>query len=128
MTGKDKTIFDELRERGNEFFTKMSGELMSNPNFTRAMQAAWWTKEKFDQGVAQALRSMRIPTREEFERALRRIEQLETEVDRLNLAQRAARTSARSARGAGASAPGARSPSTAARRTRRGGGTGPVEG
>jgi hypothetical protein len=101
---KDKTIFDELKERGNEFFTKMSGELMSNPNFTRAMQAAWWTKEKFDQGVAQALRGMRIPTREEFERALRRIEQLETAVDRLELAQRAAGPSARAARGTSSTA------------------------
>jgi hypothetical protein len=122
---KDKTIFDELKERGNEFFTRMSGELMSNPNFTRALQAAWWTKEKFDQGVAQALRSMRIPTREEFERALRRIEQLETAVDRLELAQRAAGASPRPGRGASA----ARRTSSAARRPRRrpsgGGGTGP---
>ena len=128
MSTRDKTIFDELRERGTEFFTRMSAELTANPNFTRAMQAAWWTKEKFDQGVAQALRSMRIPTREEFERALRRIEQLETEVDRLNLAQRAAsRTPSRSARASGSSAAG-RSTSGAARRPRRGGGGTGTEG
>ena len=121
MTSKDRTIFDELKERGNEFFTRMSGELMSNPNFTRAMQAAWWTKDKFDQGVAQALRSMRIPTREEFERALRRIEELESAVDRLELAQRAGRPSPRAAR------PAAKPSAAASRRPRRprgGGGSG----
>ena len=129
MSTREKTIFDELRARGNEFFTRMSSELMSNPNFTRAMQAAWWTKEKADQAVAQALRSMRIPTREEFERALWRIEQLETEVDRLSLAQRGAGGApARAKRGA---APAAGRGRTGAARARRpssaSGGSGPAE-
>jgi hypothetical protein len=130
MTSKDKTIFDELKERGNEFVARMSGELMSNPNFTRAMQAAWWTKEKLDQAVAQALRSMRIPTREEFERALRRIEELETAVDRLELAQRAAARPAAGRRPPATGAAAARAAATATRRPRRrrtGGGAGPAE-
>jgi polyhydroxyalkanoate synthesis regulator phasin len=131
MTMKDRTIFDELKARGEQFFTKMSGELMSNPNFTRAMQAAWWTKEKVDQAVAQALKSMRLPTREEFDRARRRIEALETEVDRLKLTARGA---ARPAAGASRSGAGttARATSAAARRPRsprkgRGGAGGPAE-
>jgi hypothetical protein len=136
MTMKDRTIFDELKARGEEFFTKMSAELMSNPNFTRAMQAAWWGKEKLDQAVAQAMRTMRIPTREEFDRALRRIQALEDEVDRLKLAQRgAARAAAGASRPSGARArasagtsvrgtPSARRP----RGSRSGGGTsGPAE-
>ena len=136
MTMKDRTIFDELKAKGEEFFTKMSGELMSNPNFTRAMQAAWWGKEKLDQAVTQALRSMRIPTRDEFDRALRRIQALEDEVDRLNLAQRgAARAAAgasrppgaRSRASAGASARG-KAPARRPRSSRSGGGTsGPAE-
>jgi hypothetical protein len=128
MSTRDKTIFDELRARGNEFFNRMSSELMSNPNFTRAMQAAWWTKEKADQAVAQALRSMRIPTREEFERALRRIEQLETEVDRLSLAQRATAASPRGAKRS--TSPAARAKTRTARARRpaaAGGSSGPAE-
>lgn len=128
MTMKDRTIFDELKAKGEEFFTRMSGELMSNPSFTRAMQAAWWTKEKLDQAVAQALKGMRIPTREEFDRALRRIEALETEADRLKLAARgAARPAARPSRSGAAAT--ARATSAPARRPRssRSGGGGPAE-
>jgi hypothetical protein len=120
-TTKDRTVFDELKARGEEFFTRMSGELMSNPNFTRAMQAAWWTKEKFDQGVAQALKGMRIPSRDEFKRVVRRVEDLEAELERVKAAQKSAARPA--ARAAARSAP--------ARRARKprasGGGTGPAE-
>jgi len=131
MTMKDRTIFDELKARGEEFFTRMSGELMSNPNFTRAMQAAWWTKEKLDQAVAEALKGMRIPTRDEFDRVRRRIEALETEVDRLKLAARGA--SGRAAQGSrSGAATAARATSAAARRPRSsgkggGGAGGPAE-
>lgn len=136
MTMKDRTIFDELKAKGEEFFTKMSNELMSNPNFTRAMQAAWWGKEKLDQAVAQALRSMRIPTREEFDRALRRLQDLEDQVDRLELAQRGAsraaggapRASATRARAAAGTAARGTAPARRPRRPRSGGGTsGPAE-
>jgi hypothetical protein len=125
MTMKDRTIFDELKARGEEFFTRMSGELMSNPNFTRAMQAAWWGKEKLDQAVAQALKGMRIPTRDEFDRVARRVEQLAEEVDRLKAAGRASRR--RAAAPAGTAARGT-APARRPRRPRSGGGTsGPAE-
>jgi hypothetical protein len=121
MTTKDRTLFNELKAKGEEFFTRMSGELMSNPNFTRAMQAAWWTKEKLDQAVAQALKGMRIPTREEFQRVQRRVEALEAEVERLKAAPRGpARPAARAPRAGAATA---RRP----RSSRSGGGSGPAE-
>jgi hypothetical protein len=136
MTMKDRTIFDELKARGEEFFGKMSAELMSNPNFTRAMQAAWWGKEKLDQAVTQALHSMRLPTREEFDRALRRLQELEDEVARLEVTQRGASRAAagtsrasatRSRAPAGTSARGT-APARRPRRPRSGGGTsGPAE-
>jgi hypothetical protein len=127
MNTKDKTIFDELRMRGEEFFARMSGELMSNPNFTRAMQAAWWGKEKLDQAVAQALRGMRIPTREEFQKVVRRLEALETEVDRLKLARRGGGRPAGRGTGA-AAASAARTPASRRPRTSRsGGGSTPAE-
>jgi hypothetical protein len=127
MNTKDKTIFDELRSRGEEFFTRMSGELMSNPNFTRAMQAAWWGKDKLDQAVAQALRGMRIPTRDEFQKVARRLEELETEVDRLKLAQRGPAKSTRRGSGAAAASAARTAASRRPRTSRTGGGSTPAE-
>jgi hypothetical protein len=73
-------MFDFLRARGEEFFTRVSNELMSNPRFIKAMQTALRGKEWVDQAVAQALKTMNVPTRTEFKRALARIETLEREL------------------------------------------------
>jgi polyhydroxyalkanoate synthesis regulator phasin len=76
----ERGVFDFLRARGEEFLTQVSNELMSNPRFIRAMQAAVRGKEWIDQAVAQALRTMNVPTRSEFKRALARIDVLEREL------------------------------------------------
>jgi polyhydroxyalkanoate synthesis regulator phasin len=76
----ERGVFDFLRARGEEFLTQVSNELMSNPRFIRAMQAAVRGKEWIDQAVAQALRTMNVPTRSEFKRALARIDALEREL------------------------------------------------
>ena len=76
----ERGVFDFLRARGEEFLTQISNELMSNPRFIRAMQAAVRGKEWIDQAVAQALRTMNVPTRSEFKRALARIDVLEREL------------------------------------------------
>ena len=73
-------VFERLKARGEEVFTKVSAELMANPQFMRALQSAMKGKEKLDGAVAQALRNMNIPTRTEFKKAVRRIETLEAEV------------------------------------------------
>lgn len=77
-------ILSRLRMRGEEFFTQVSAELMSNPRFMKAlektMETAWKGKAKLDDGVAKALKNMNIPTRTEFKRAVRRIESLEDQV------------------------------------------------
>lgn len=73
-------VFERLKARGEEVFTKVSGELMANPQFMRALQGAMKGKEKLDEAVARALRNMNIPTRTEFKKAVRRIEALEGEV------------------------------------------------
>ena len=79
MSG-ERGVFDFLRARGEEFLTQVSNELMSNPRFIRAMQAAVRGKEWIDQAVAQALRTMNVPTRSEFKRAVARIDILEREL------------------------------------------------
>ena len=41
-------VFDFLRARGEEFLTQVSNELMSNPRFIQAMQAASAVSEWID--------------------------------------------------------------------------------
>lgn len=84
---KPASLFDVLKARGEEFFNRVSQELMSNPNFVKAMQAAWWGKEKLDQAVAQALKTMNVPTRGEFDRALRRLAEVEQALAALKAAR-----------------------------------------
>jgi hypothetical protein len=76
----ENSILGRLRARGEEFFQQASSELMKNPQFVSAMQAAVWGKEKIEEAVAQALKTMNIPTRTEFKQALDRIEALERQV------------------------------------------------
>jgi hypothetical protein len=73
-------MFDFLRARGEEYLAQISNELMANPRFIRAMQTAMRGKEWVDQAVAQALRTMNVPTRTEFKRAVARIDVLEREL------------------------------------------------
>lgn len=86
MTGP-QSVFDRLKARGEEVLTQVSGELMSNPRFMKAMEAAWQGKAKLDEAVGRALKTMNIPNRTEFKKALRRIEALEAEVAGLRAAQ-----------------------------------------
>jgi hypothetical protein len=73
-------VFDFLRARGEEFLTQVSNELMGNPRFIQAMQTAMRGKEWMDQAAARALRTMNVPTRTEFKRAVARIDALEREL------------------------------------------------
>ena len=75
-----KGLIERLKERGEEVFTQLSGELMSNPHFMKAMEGALKGKEKLDHAVGRALKTMNVPTRTEFKKALGRIEALEQEL------------------------------------------------
>jgi hypothetical protein len=107
-------MFDFLRARGEEFLTQISNELMGNPRFIRAMQTAMRGKEWVDQGVAQALRTMNVPTRTEFKRAVGRIDTLERE-----LAEAKRQAARRGAPRKKTAAAGARRARPRARRARR---------
>ena len=76
----ERSVFDQLKATGEELFGRVSGELMANPRFMKAMEKAWQGKQQVDKAVAQALKNMNIPTRSEFKRALARIDGLEREV------------------------------------------------
>jgi hypothetical protein len=75
-----KGLLDRLRERGGEVFTQLTAELMANRHFMRAMEGAVWGKQKVDAAVGRALKSMNVPSRGEFKKAVARIESLEAEV------------------------------------------------
>jgi polyhydroxyalkanoate synthesis regulator phasin len=76
----ERSIFDRLKERGEEVFTQVSGELMANQHFMKAMEGALKGKEFVDQAATRALKSMNVPTRADLKKALSRIEALEAEV------------------------------------------------
>ena len=76
----DRGLLDRLRSRGEEVLTQVSGELMSNPRFLKAMEGAMRGREKIEEAVGQALKQMNVPTRSELKRAVSRIETLEREV------------------------------------------------
>jgi hypothetical protein len=76
-----KDMFDVLRSRGTALVAQVSDELMSNPRFLRAVETAYRGKERLDGAVGQALKTMNIPTRSEFKRAVARIDALERELE-----------------------------------------------
>lgn len=106
-------VFDFLRSRGEEFLAQVSNELLGNPRFLKAMQAAVRGKEWVDEAVAQALRTMNVPSRTEFKRAVSRIEALERELADV----RRESAAAKAAPGTPAPRPKAARRKTAARKT-----------
>lgn len=81
-----KGVFDRLREQGEGLVARVSAELMQNPQFMKALSAAWAGKAKLDEGVGRALKQIDIPTRSEFKKAVSRIEALERQVEALTAA------------------------------------------
>lgn len=76
----DRNLLDRLKSRGEEVFTQVSGELMSNPRFMKAMEGALRGKERVEEAVGQAIKRMNVPTRSEFKKAEKRIAALEEEL------------------------------------------------
>lgn len=81
-----KGVFDRLREQGEGLVARVSAELMQNPQFMKALSAAWAGKARLDEGVGRALKQLNIPTRTEFKKALSRIDALERQVEALKAA------------------------------------------
>jgi hypothetical protein len=96
------SVFARFRSRGEEVLTQLSGELMSNPQFAKAVQRALKGKQFLDDAASRALKQANIPTRTEFRRAVARVEALEAELEevrvelsRLRKAAKASRSRAR---------------------------------
>jgi hypothetical protein len=96
VTDEKDNVFSRLRSRSEELVTQLSGELMSNPQFSRAVQHALKGRQFLDDAAARALKQANIPTRTEFKRALARVGELEAELselrERLERIEKAGRT------------------------------------
>jgi hypothetical protein len=113
-----RSVFDRLKERGEEVLNQLSNDLMANPHFVKAMQGAVKGKEKLEEGVAQALRGMNIPTRTEFKKALSKIEALERELAVQKAAVEGLAVKASAEQASRPAAPAARAPRKKAARKR----------
>jgi polyhydroxyalkanoate synthesis regulator phasin len=75
-----RDVFDFLRTKGSAVMSQVSDELMKSPAFLRALETAYQGKERLNGAVGHALKTMNVPTRSEFKRAVARIEALEREL------------------------------------------------
>ena len=73
-------VFDFLRTKGSAVVSQVSDELMKSPAFIRALETAYQGKARLNGAVGHALKTMNVPTRSEFKRAVARIEALEREL------------------------------------------------
>jgi hypothetical protein len=94
----DRGLIGRIRARGEEVFSQVSGELMSNPRFMKALEGALRGREKVEEAVTHALEQMNVPTRSELKRALGRIETLERELAALRAELRRKATAEKAAR------------------------------
>jgi hypothetical protein len=76
---QSKVMFDFLK-KGGAVLAQVSEGLMKNPAFVGAVATAYRGKERLNGAVGDALKTMNIPTRSEFKRAVARIEALEREL------------------------------------------------
>jgi len=110
-------LFDRLKARGEEVWSQLSTELMSNEHFVKAVQSAVRGKERLNDAVGTALKTMNVPTRTEFKRAVARIDALEKELAAVKARAKAAPAKKAAGRPSGAAkASAAKKP--AARRSR----------
>ncbi len=79
----DRSLFERIRNRGEQVLTQLSAELTQNPRFVKAVEGAMRGREKLEQAAAKALRQMKVPSQGELRRANARIETLEREVAEL---------------------------------------------
>lgn len=80
-------IFQRIRSRGNEVFQQLSNELMANEHFVKAVQGAIRGKEKLDEAVGRALKTLNVPTRTELKKVQARLEAIEAELAGLRRAK-----------------------------------------
>ena len=84
------SLFSQIRSRGEEFFTEVSNNLMSNPAFIDVLKKGVAAKEEVDKRVAEALKTMNVASRKETAKLEHRIEALEAALAELKSRVKAA--------------------------------------
>ena len=74
------SLLDQLKARGEAFFTEISNNLLSNPTFIEVLKKGIAAKEAVDKQVAEALPRMNVATRKDVSKLEDRIDELETEL------------------------------------------------
>jgi len=74
------SLFSQIRSRGEEFFTEVSNNLMSNPAFIEVLKKGVAAKEEVDKRVAEALKTMNLASRKEIAKLENRVLALEAEL------------------------------------------------
>ncbi len=74
------SLLDQLRARGEAFFTEISNNLMANPTFIEMLKKGLAAKEAVDKQVGDALKNMNVATRRDISKLEARISELEAEL------------------------------------------------
>ncbi|MEO6326441.1 MAG: phasin family protein [Thermoanaerobaculia bacterium] len=88
------SLLDQLKARGEAFFTEISNNLMSNPTFIDMLKKGIAAKEAVDKQVAEALPRMNVATRKDVSKLEDRIDELESELQALRSAAAAPKRAA----------------------------------
>jgi polyhydroxyalkanoate synthesis regulator phasin len=74
------SLFDQLKARGEGFFTEISNNLMANPAFIEVLKKGIAAKEEVDKRVAEGLKAVNVATRKDVSRLEKRLAELEAEL------------------------------------------------
>lgn len=81
------SLLDQLKARGEAYFTEISNNLMANPTFIEMLKKGIAAKEAVDKQVGEALRNMNVATRKDVAKLESRIAELEGELTSLRSAK-----------------------------------------
>ena len=74
------SLFDQIKARGEAFFTEVSNNLMANPTFIEMVKKGLAAKEAIDREVGDTLKKMNVATRKDIRKLEDRIAALEAEL------------------------------------------------
>lgn len=77
------SLLQQLKARGEEFFTEVSNNLMANEAFIEVLKKGIAAKEAVDKQVTETMKRMNVATRKETSRLEQRIAALEADLAEL---------------------------------------------
>ncbi len=77
------SLIDQLKSRGEAFFTEVSNNLMANPAFLDVLKKGLLAKELLDKQVADGLKKLNVATKKDMRSLEHRIANLESELSEL---------------------------------------------